>query len=200
MRKFISAVLFSLLTICLVLPCTTEAASAVILPLINNVADRDDLGQIYYDRAIEAMKKANGVELADDTKVDQAIAKYSKVGVLPDQAALEGIAREANVEYVLAMQVDKLVREDITMDNHGDNELTLQCEGNAIAYNATTGKIIKYEIYDRDRQELSQGARYDVEGEMFANNVTRFVKRALGVKKITIERPRISKDGFKGNR
>lgn len=177
-----------------------DAASVAVVPLINNVVDRDDLNSIYYDRAVEALKNAEDSELVDDQTLDKAIAKYTKQGVMPDKAALEGIAQEGNVDIVIVMQVDELNRRDITFDNRGELDIEIRCEGKAAYYDSVKGVYKSAKIYDEQKMEMSQGARFDVEGEMFANNVTRFVKRALGVKKITFEKPRISKAGQKGNR
>lgn len=175
-----------------------DAASVVLVPLVNNVVDREDLGSIYYDRTVEAVKNADS-EILDNKDVDQALEKNTKPGILPTEADLKEIASATGADIVVAMQVDQVSREDITVFNNAELDMIVKCEGAFASYNAMNGKYKRTGIRDEDRMPMSVGARYDVPGEMFANNVTRQIKRALGVKKVSIEKPRISKSGFKGN-
>ena len=76
----------------------------------------------------------------------------------------------------------------------------MQEKGSLVAYDLATGKYTNKKISDtRERQE-SMLARYDISGEQFADSVTREIKRILGVKKISVERPRISSSGLKGEK
>lgn len=201
MNKFLRCAAVAAMAVGFSLPTLSQAdaASVALVPLVNNVVEREDLGQIYFDRAIEAMKSGNS-ELVDDQKVDQAMTKVVKQGVLPTEADLRTIAEEGNVDVVIAMQVDELVRTDIMMDNANEQEYTLNLSGKCAYFNAMTGQYKLAKFADNDRQPLSVGARYDVEGEIFANAVTRQVRRILGIKKFVFEKPRISGAGLKGNR
>ena len=177
-----------------------EAGNLALLPLINNVAARDDLQQIYYDRAVEATKISQTTDLVDGADYDKVLAKYTKNGVLPDQAACEAICRDANVDYVFCYQVDDLRSEDVMFDNNGEQDTYIILEGKTVSYDAATGKFKVNKIYSKDKIVYSLNARYDIEGETFGNSVTRETKRLLGVKKVSIERPRISGAGLRGNR
>ena len=201
MTKALNFVMMAILALFISLPTWSkaEAADLVIIPLINNVADRDDLGSIYYDRGIEATKNARDVDVLDSVEVDKALEKNLKAGVLPDEAALKAIADSTGAEFVVAMQIDEVSREDITMDNNMELDMIVRCKGYFASYNAATAKYKRSRIDDEERMPLSLGARYDMPGEKFANNVTTQFKRTLGVKKVSIEKPRISKSGLKGN-
>lgn len=200
MSKFMKTVAMMAISAACMLPSfATEAATVALVPLVNNVVDRDDLGAIYYDRAIEAIKNGDS-ELVDDQRVEKVMDKVVKQGALPTEADLRTISEEGNVDIVIAMEVNELERVDIMMDNAREQEFTLKVTGKCVYYNALTNQHKLIKISDSDRQPLSVGARYDVEGEIFANNVTRYVKRILGVKKVSFEKPRISGAGLKGNR
>lgn len=176
-----------------------DAANVVMLPLVNNVVEREDLGAIYFDRAIETSKQKNDFEIIDGKEVDQAIEKNTKQGVLADEAALKEIAAATGADVVFGMQIDEVSREDITVFNAMEQDMIVRCNGVFVYYNAMTGKYKLAKVMEEDRMPMSLGARYDIPGEMFGNSVTNNVRRALGIKKIVIEKPRISKGGFKGN-
>lgn len=200
MSKFMKTVAMLAVSAACMLPAiVSEAATVALVPLVNNVVDRDDLGAIYYDRAIEAIKNGES-ELVDDEKVEKVINKVVKQGTLPGEAELRTISEEGNVDIVIAMEVNELERVDIMMDNATEQELTLKLNGKCAYYNALSNQYKLVKISDSDRQPISVGARYDVEGEIFANNISRYVKRILGVKKISFEKPRITGAGLKGNR
>ena len=178
---------------------SAEAARIALLPLINNVAERDDLQQIYYDRAIEVTKNVPDAEIVDSIELDKAIEKNLTPNQLPAQAACEAIARDGGVDVVIMMQVDKLDYKNKGFGSHSEN-VVLQEKGSLVAYDLATGKYTNKKISDtRERQE-SMLARYDISGEQFADSVTREIKRILGVKKISVERPRISSSGLKGDK
>lgn len=201
MTKALNFVMMAILALFISLPTWSkaEAADLVIIPLINNVADRDDLGSIYYDRGIEATKNARDVDVLDSAEVDKALEKNLKAGVLPDEATLKAIADSTGAEFVVAMQVDEVSREDVTMNNNTELDMIVRCKGYFVAYDAMNAKFKKNRINEEDRMPMSLGARYDISGEMFGNCVTRYFKRTLGVRKVSIEKPRISKSGLKGN-
>ena len=178
---------------------SAEAARIALLPLINNVAERDDLQQIYYDRAIEVTKNVPDAEIVDSIELDKAIEKNLKPNQLPAQAAGEAIARDGGVDVVIMMQVDKLDYKNKGFGSHSEN-VVLQEKGSLVAYDLATGKYTNKKISDTRERQKSMLARYDISGEQFADSVTREIKRILGVKKISVERPRISGSGLKGDK
>lgn len=178
---------------------SAEAARIALLPLINNVAERDDLQQIYYDRAIEVTKNVPDAEIVDSIELDKAIEKNLQPNQLPAQAACEAIARDGGVDVVIMMQVDKLDYKNKGFGSHSEN-VVLQEKGSLVAYDLATGKYTNKKISDTRERPESMLARYDISGEQFADSVTREIKRILGVKKISVERPRISGSGLKGDK
>lgn len=190
--KFLGYLVMGALTACMSMPIvnSAEAATVALLPLINNVVDREDLGAIYYDRAVEATKIVDGYEIIDNDALDKAIAKNLKPNTLPDQAACEAIAAEANVDYVLMMQVDKLfINQRYGGPSH--DYVLLNLNGRYVAYDAITGKYINKRIMEEKRAVAAQMARYDISGSQFGDSVTRETKRALSIKKVTFAKPRI---------
>lgn len=175
---------------------TAEAASVAILPLVNNVIDREGLESIYYDRAIEAVKLDPSYEIAESPELDAAINKSTTQQVLLDRKACEDIANAAKIDIVIAMQVDTMTVEEL-FDK--EDSVILGLKGRFVSYNALNGKFIDKKIVEENKVEGSTLARYDRSGEQFANSVTREIKRVLGIKKITFEKPRISSSGLKGN-
>ena len=188
---------FLMLSCCICSLGTVEARTVALLPLINNVPDREELSQIYYDRAFEVMKKVRDVELVENQQLDQALAKYTKAGMLPDQAACEAIAQEGGVDLVVGMEINALSSQQKTAMQ--SSFLDISVKGNKLVYDATTGKYLLQKASDDKRMDAVFAARYDLVGETFGNFVTRELKRAFGVKKISFEKPRISGSGLRGN-
>lgn len=176
---------------------SAEAAKVALLPLVNNVVERDDLSTIYYDRAVEVTKNANDAELVDSNELDKAINKYVKMGDLPSQENCVAIANESGVDIVIAFKVDAL--DNKPLDAFSD-DTKMYMKGRLVSLNLQTGKYINKSIDDDQIVPQMTLARYDGCGDMFGNAVTREVKRILGVKKVSIEKPRISGYGLKGNR
>lgn len=176
---------------------SAEAANVALLPLINNVIEREDLGAIYYDRAVEATKNAVNYEIVESSELDKAVETYIKGNALPDKAACEKIANEGNVDVIFIMQADKLGHSDRGMSSKAD-VTNLYFNGKLVAYNTLTGQFISKNIREQKMWNTAAMARYDIVGGFFGDSVTREMKRVLGVKKITIERPKIG--NIKGNK
>ena len=176
---------------------TAEAANVALLPLINNVIERDDLGSIYYDRAVEATKNAIQYDIVESSELDKAVETYIKGNTLPDKAACEKIATEGNVDVIFIMQADKLGHSERGMSSKAD-VTNLYFHGKLIAYNALTGQFTAKNIRETKMWNAAAMARYDIVGGFFGDSVTKEMKRVLGVKKVTIERPKIG--SLKGNK
>lgn len=174
-----------------------EAANVALLPLINNVIEREDLGSIYYDRAVEATKASVNYEIVESAELDKAIETHIKGNALPDKAACEAVANEGHVDVIFIMQADKLGHSDRGLSSKAD-VTNLFFDGKLIAYNALTGQFIDKNIREKRMWNTASFARYDIVGGFFGDSVTREMKRVLGVKKVTIERPKIG--NIKGNK
>lgn len=174
-----------------------EAANVALLPLINNVVEREDLGSIYYDRAVEATKAAVDFEIVESSTLDKAIEANVKVNALPDKAACEAIANAGNVDVIFIMQADKLGHSSRGLSSKADMT-NLFFQGKLIAYNALTGQFTSKNIRESRMWNTAAMARYDIIGGFFGDSVTREMKRVLGVKKISVERPKIG--NLKGNK
>lgn len=66
-----------------------------------------------------------------------------------------------------------------------------------VSYSTITGKYVNKSIIEEDKVPGATLARYDMMGKQFGDSVTREIKKALGIKKFTVEKQRI---GFKGDR
>lgn len=187
LRLFISG----MFTVCCFLTtASVEAATIALLPLVNNVVDREDLGQIYYDRGLEVTKNSQQFEIAENERLDAAVKKYVKQGELPDKAACVAIAEEGDTDVVFAMEVNQLDYTTQGVTNKNDSVL-LRLRGKLVVYNALTNKYIEKVIKEDDVDSESALLRYDTTGQQFANSVTREVKRAIGDKKVRIATPKI---------
>lgn len=176
---------------------SADAARVALLPLVNNVVEREDLSSIYYDRAVEATKNAKDAELVDSSELDKAVSKFVKMGELPNQESCTAIANEGGADIVIGLQIDEL--DNKPLDAFSD-DTKIFLKGKLVSLNLQTGKFISKRIDDDKVVPQMTLARYDGCGDMFGDTVTREIKRILGVKKVTFEKPRISKAGFKGDR
>lgn len=192
MKKIYRYLLMTVLALCLTIPAiATEAATVAVLPLLNKVEGRTDVSQVYYSGAINAIKAQQGFMMVDNDDLTAVVEKHVTKGVLPDEATLKAIATEAKVDIVIAMELDTLEYE--VFRTHEEDTVILDLQGYCVSYNAIDGKFIKHRIYDDSRTEEVSMARWDWPLEQWGRNVKREVNRALKVKKITIEAPRMTK-------
>ena len=192
MKKLYRYLLMTVLALCLSIPAiAAEAASVAVLPLINKVEGRTDVEQVYYSGAINAIKAQSGFMMVDNDELTAVVEKHVTKGVLPNEATLKAIAAEAKVDIVIAMELDTL---DYSVSrNFEESRVTLDLQGYCVSYNAIDGKFVKHRIYDDSHTEETSMARWDWPLEQWGRNVKREVNRALKVKKITIEAPRMTK-------
>ncbi|WP_405383256.1 hypothetical protein [Phascolarctobacterium sp.] len=193
MKKVLRYLLMTVMALCLSVPCfgtAAEAASVALLPLINNVEGDQLSNQIYYKSAIAAINAQKGFMIVENDKLTAAI-DAAKIGKeVPTSAALAKIAKDGDVDIVIAMQLDKL--EDLALYSSEENKLQLVLEGRAVAYNRLTGKAYNHRIYDDKVIPEALSSRWDWTHEEFGRNVRAEINRILEVKKINLDAPRMS--------
>ena len=168
-----------------------EAKSVAVLPLINNVAGIDGLEQIYLDRIFEVISKQNGLEVVEGEELERSAAQYTKSGTTPDAAALRNLSEAVAADIVLVGQLDKLDKKSrITTKEHKVNVII---RGSFSSYDKETGKYSFHKINVNRQEQEAFTSRWDIKKEEWARVVSRECNRILKVKKLNIERPRLSK-------
>lgn len=197
MKKLTSLLMKSLLILAFIITygqIKAEAANIAVLPLENYI-NHEGIEGVYYDRIIEVVNGQGVHELVDDAKIESATKNIQDKTAKLDKAALVEIADKTDADIVFGMTLDKLEEQRIQTNSEELMEMTLQ--GNVVTYDRESGKFVNRKIYDRHRVLETLTVRSDYKLQYIANQVTREIKRALGVKKISIEKQRISKNGFK---
>lgn len=192
MKKIYRYLLMSVLALCLSIPALgVEAASVALIPLINNVQGDEVANQIFYKSAINTLNAQTGFMLVENDKLTAAIdaAKINKN--VPEKAILAKIAKDGDVDLVIAMQLDKL--EELSFYDVNQDTLKLDLQGYSVAYNRLTGKFYEHRIYDDKEIPAALGARSDWTHEEWGRNVKREINRILQVKKVMVDAPRMSK-------
>ena len=192
MKKIYRFLMMTVLALCLSIPALgAEAASVALLPLINNVEGDTIASQIYFKSALGVINSQKGFVLVDNDQLN-AVIEAAKLGKeVPDQATLAKIAKDANVDLVIAMQLDVLKDEAIYDAN--DDRLKLDLQGYAVFYNKLTSEFDKHRIFDDKEIPAALASRWDWTHDEWGRNVKREVNRILKVKKVTVEAPRMSK-------
>ena len=170
---------------------SAEAANVALLPLINNVEGNELASQVYFKEALNALNGQAGFILVDNDNLTAAIEAEKLGNKVPDEKALARIADNGKVDIVIAMQLDKLNDTAIRL-SEGDF-MKLDIQGQAVAYNAITGKYYKHRIYNDKAIPEALTTRWDVLHEEWGYRVKAEVKRILNVKKVTLDAPRMSK-------
>ena len=192
MKKMYRYLLMSVLAICLSIPAfAAEAASIALLPLINNNQGDEIANQVYFKSAINAINAQKGFMLVENDKLTAAIDAAKIAGKVPSKAALEKIAKDGNVDIVIAMELDKL--DDITLYSSEGNMMQLVLDGKAVAYYKITGEFYQHRIYDDKQVPEALTTRWDWTHEEWGRNVRAEINRILKVKKIMVDAPRMSK-------
>lgn len=192
MKKMYRLLLMTVLALCLSIPALgAEAASIALLPLINNVQGDEIANQVYFKSAIGAINAQKGFMLVENDELTVAIEVAKIAGKVPSKATLEKIAKDSNVDIVIAMELDKL--EDTTIYASEENKLQLALDGKAVAFNKVTGEFYQHRIYDDKTVPEALTTRWDWTHEEWGRNVKREINRILKVKKVTVEAPRMSK-------
>lgn len=185
---------------CIMPAYVADAATIAFLPVINNSEMLlDEANGVFFDRAIEAIKKNGEYELVDTEQAEKAINKYSKEGILPDYDTLANIANEAGVDAVVAYRIDELKEEQEQW--FGEWSYKVHLHGQVAAYNALSKKTdMSHKVSEDVDRPYSESARFNIPREVFADSVTREINRVIGNKKLNIAKPRISGHGQKGDR
>ena len=192
MKRIYRYLLMTVLALCLSIPAlAAEAASIALLPLINNNQGDEIANQVYFKSAINTINSQKGFMLVENDKLTAAIDAAKIAGKVPSKAALEKIAKDGNVDIVIAMELDKL--DDITLYSSEGNMLQLVLDGKAVAYNKITGEFYQHRIYDDKQVPEAVTTRWDWTHEEWGRNVRAEINRILKVKKIMVDAPRMSK-------
>ena len=192
MKKMYRYLLMAVLAICLSIPAfAADAASIALLPLINNNQGDEIANQVYFKSAINAINAQKGFMLVENDKLTAAIDAAKIAGKVPSKAALEKIAKDGNVDIVIAMELDKL--DDITLYSSEGNMMQLVLDGKAVAYYKITGEFYQHRIYDDKQVPEALTTRWDWTHEEWGRNVRAEINRILKVKKVQFDAPRMSK-------
>ena len=192
MKRIYRYLLMTVLALCLSIPAlAAEAASIALLPLINNNQGDEIANQVYFKSAINAINAQKGFMLVENDKLTAAIDAAKIAGKVPSKAALEKIAKDGNVDIVIAMELDKL--DDITLYSSEGNMMQLVLDGKAVAYYKITGEFYQHRIYDDKQVPEALTTRWDWTHEEWGRNVRAEINRILKVKKIMVDAPRMSK-------
>lgn len=182
MSKVLRYVMMTVMALCLSIPCfgsSAEAATVALLPLINNVQD-DLAGQVFYKEAIGALNSQKGFMMVENKKLDAAIEAADITTTVPSEGALAKIAKDGDVDIVIAIQLDKL--EEKTLYSSEENKLEMNIKGYVVAYNRITGEFYEHRIYNDNVIPEVFSSRWDVAHEEWGKTVRYEVKRALNHK------------------
>lgn len=192
MKKIYRYLLMTVLALCLSIPAlAAEAATIVLVPLINNVQGDEIANQIFYKNAIGNINAQQGYTIVDNDHVTAVIEANKNGNNVPAEAALKKIAKDADVDIVIAVQLDELCDEPVVPPS--ERMLKLTMDGKAVAYNALTGEFYKHRIYSDKQIDETLTSRWDWVHEEWGYAVRREINRILQVKRIMVDAPRMSK-------
>lgn len=181
MKKLIRAMLLAVMAFCFALPVfgSAEAATVAVLPLVNKT-DNETAGQIYYQQTLNIFKTKPGFVVVDNDKLKAAVAANTTAGQLPSESQIAAIAKDGDVDFVICMELDVL--EDSMIPGTNEDVLKMDLQGNAIAYNKITGKIITRRLYSDKEVPQAVTARWDWKSEEFARQVRLTLDKVLSTK------------------
>ena len=183
MKKMLRYLMMTVMAICFSIPCfgAAEAASVALLPLINNVEGGDELAsQVFYKNALAVLNSKKGFVVVENDKLT-AVIDAAKIGnKIPDAATMAKIAKDGDVDIVIAIQLDKL--DDKVIDSSEERKLQLDMQGYAAAYNKITGQAYTHRIYGDKTIPEALTSRWDWTHEEFGRSVRVEIDRALRAK------------------
>lgn len=183
MRKLLRCLLMTVMAFCFSLPCfsVAEAATVALLPLINNVQGDDVANKTFYKEAIATMNAQKGFLMVENDKLTAAIEAVNAGENIPNEAAAAKIAKDGNVDIVIAMQLDKI--EDETLFSSSEDQIKVTVKGKAIAYNRLTGEYRVRKINEETLTPAVFASRWDLAHEEWGKVVRKEIKKALSAKK-----------------
>ena len=192
MKKIYRYLLMTVLALCLSIPAlAAEAATIALVPLINNVQGDEIANQIFYKNAISSINAQQGYTIVDNDHVTALIDANKNGNNVPTEAALKKIAKEAQVDVVIAMQLDELHDEPVFPSVERMVKLTMS--GRAVAYNSLANKFYQHKIYSDKEMDETLTSRWDWVHEEWGYAVRHEINRILQVKKVMVEAPKMSK-------
>ncbi len=167
-----------------------EAAGMILLPLVNNTT-AEDLDATYYQKTLDALKSQNTYDLLDGDEIEKAVKKHVPEGKLPGEQQMIQLAQETGAELIVGIELDKLDYDFIPARK--EETVAIAVKGNTAIYNLVSGKYQVHKILDESEIEYAKVVRGNFLMRYWGNNVSREMKRAMNVKKVTVEKPRITK-------
>ena len=167
-------------------PCSAETVA--LLPLINNSKD-DDASLVYQQNAVVSVGRVDGCQLVDTEGITAAIDRNFNGKDLPSEAQLKEICQAGGVDVVIAAKLDDLGSR--TVKGKYTNRLELKLSGKLVSYNALTGKFYQKGLYPEGTRNADEYSRSDFVQSEFARIVRNTVGKALGNKKVRIEKPKL---------
>lgn len=182
MKKVLRYLVMTVMAICFAIPSinAAEAATVALLPLVNNVQGDELANQVFYKQAMAVLNSKRGFVMVENDKLTAVIEKETAAGTLPSESALQAIAKNGDVDIVIAMQLDTL--EDNVIMSSEENKLQLDLQGYAVAYNKLTGKFYKHRIYSDKTVPEAVTARWDWVHEEWGRSVRVEMDRILSGK------------------
>jgi hypothetical protein len=183
MKKLLRCLLMAVMALCFSLPCfsSAEAATVALLPLINNVQNDEAVGQVFYKEAIATMNAQKGFLMVENDKLMAAIEAANVGNKVPSEAALVKIAKDGDVDIVIAIQLDKI--EEETLFSSDENKIKINVIGKVASYNSLTGEVRNKKF---DHEVLIPevfSSRWNVAHEEWGKVVRQEIKKALSAKK-----------------
>ena len=183
MKKLLRCLVMTVMALCFSLPCfsSAEAATVALLPLINNVQGDDIANQTFYKEAIATLNAQKGFLMVENDKLTTAIEATDAGKTVPSEAAAAKIAKDGNVDIVIAIQLDKI--EDETLFSSDENKIKVIIKGKAASYNRLTGVYRVSKINEETLTPEVFSSRWDLPHEEWGKVVRKEIKKALAAKK-----------------
>lgn len=178
MKKILKHFILAVVAVCFCVPTfsSAEAATVALLPLVNNVKGDELASQIFYQEAIGTLNDYTEFMMIENDKLTAAIEKVNLTDVT-DEAALRAIAKDGDVDVVIAMQLDAL--DDTVINSSEERTLKLDMQGYAVAYNRLTDTFYKHRIYKDNTIPEALTSRWDWVHEEWGRAVRTETERAL---------------------
>lgn len=194
MKKIYQVFLMTVMALCLAVPVfstTAEAASIVILPLIDK-SECEGATETFYDNAVDCIKDQTKYEMLDNEAVNAAIDKFTVKGTLPDEQALKEIAMAVNADIVMCVQLDTLTKErDFWSKTEELDRVSIF--GTSVSYDVETGEFKKQKIYFDEKVDSVPYVRQNMLLRIWSREVRHEMNRVMKVRGMKMQKQRISK-------